>query len=142
MLALVLVGGISVGCQTSKMNPPSGFVEVDSYGEFRAVSPEGITLAYKAQNNPETGDLAFWSKAVKRSLVQKGHTFEQEEKVETRSGMNGVLLKLTKMRSGTQFTYWVALYVRGAKVHVVQAGGKSEDFESHSQEIRKSMQSL
>lgn len=142
--SLLLVGVLLAGCQVSKIRTPSGFVEVDSYRhEFRAVSPEGVTLAYRTQENPKDGTLAFWTKAIKRTLVeQKGHQFQAEEELTSTSGMSGILLKCSKLRSGTQFDYWVAVYLAGSKLHVVDAGGKTADFQAYQADILKSMRSL
>ncbi len=142
--SLLLVGVLLAGCQVSKIRTPSGFVEVDNYrDEFRAVSPEGVTLAYRTEENPKDGTPAFWAKAIKRTLVeQKGHQVKAEEDLTSTSGMSGVLLKCSKVRSGTQFDYWVAVYLAGSKLHVVEAGGKSADFHAYQAEILKSMRSL
>jgi hypothetical protein len=142
ILSLAFLGG----CQASRIDTPSGFVEVETYhGDpiYRAVSAEGVKIEYRTHENPNGGTLEFWRRAVRRTLVEgKGHTLVESTAITSESGAEGELLRLTKKRSGADFSYLVALYVRGGKVHVVEAGGRKEDVAAHEDGLLSALRSL
>lgn len=144
LLAVSLVA--LAGCQRSRIETPAGFVEIETYhGDpiYRAVSAEGVKIEYRTHDNPSGGTLAFWARAAQRALVEgKGHTLVDSLDVTSDSGVDGKLLRLTKKRSGAEFTYMVALYVRGGKVHVVEAGGRKEDVATCEDELMAALRSL
>jgi hypothetical protein len=142
ILSLAFLGG----CQTSRIDTPSGFVEVETYhGDpiYRAVSAEGVKIEYRTHENPNGGTLEFWRRAVQRTLVEgKGHTLAESREITSDSGADGRLLRLSKQRGGADFSYLVALYVRGGKVHVVEAGGRREDVAGYEEGLLAALRSL
>jgi hypothetical protein len=145
-LAILLAGTSAGGC-ASEMQWPPGFVEVDrdSRGPFtqRAVSADGVVVALRAEPNPKDATVDFWVSAVREELVnRRGYTLAKEEAATSADGAPGKLLTFTAQRSGVEFTYVTALYVKGREVLVGEAGGKTEAFTPKADAIRKCLTGL
>jgi hypothetical protein len=51
-------------------------------------------------------------------------------------------MTFTAQRSGAEFTYMTAVYVRGPQVLLAEAGGKSQAVAPKADELRKSLASV
>ena len=54
-------------------------------------------------------------------------------------GNPGVLMTFAAQRSGVEFSYMAAVYIKGGKVLIAEAGGKSETFAPRMPELRKAI---
>jgi hypothetical protein len=139
LIALLML----VGCKTAQMTPPAGFVAVDEVRrgnyDYRAVSADGVVVAVRTEENSRGGDLEFWAKATLNQLQQQGYKLVNDEGVTSAAGTKGMLLEFTQKRSGTDYAYIVAVFVRPDRVIVPEAGGKSEMVEPVRPEVVKSL---
>jgi hypothetical protein len=142
----LLVAATAVGC-THTIDLPSNFVAVekDALGDYvaRGVSADGVVVALRSENNPKNGTLEFWQRAIKNELVvSKGYKLEKEEAVTDRAGTAGTLLLCTAQRSGTDFTYLLAVYVTSEAVLIAEAGGKTEAVTPRLEDLKTAIRSV
>lgn len=80
----------AVGCtHPATMAAPSGFSRVDGQYDFRAVNPQGIVVASRAEKNDPKSDLGFWSAAIDLKLARKGYTRTASNDVKSSDGLAG-----------------------------------------------------
>jgi hypothetical protein len=145
ILTLVAAAGALAGC--GRMDLPAQFVEVQRAHrgpyDMRAVSPDGVVLAVRTEDNTDEGDAAFWSKAIRNKLVEdKGYRLVDEKTVTTRGRTPGVMLTFEAERSGVPHRYYTAVYTKGWKVLVGEAGGRAEDIGPLEHEIVHALQTV
>ena len=109
---------------------PPGYVEFeDRYDgdEWRAATADGVVLGVRAYDNEPTGDLSFWVRAVQNRLRdQGGYALLGTQRVVDRAGLEGQLMKYGHDEEKTPHVYWIAVYVDGDRVWVLEAGGTQE----------------
>jgi hypothetical protein len=125
-LALALAGcGRPYVVQT-----PPGFVEFeDRYDgdEYRAATADGVVLGVRAYDNEPTGALEFWVRAIQNKLRdQGGYALLGTQRIVDRAGLQGQLMKYGHDEDKTPHVYWIAVYVDGDRVWVLEAGGTKE----------------
>ncbi|MFB3894430.1 MAG: hypothetical protein ACE15C_20710 [Phycisphaerae bacterium] len=142
--ATVMILGCAIlgGCSPALPLPP-GFVDVgrDNLGPYsqRAVSADGVVIAIRTEDNPKNATLDFWAPAIRDELVdRRGYTLVREEPV-TSGALGGKLMIFSSQRSGVEFTYLAAVYVKGSQVVIAEAGGKREAVTPKVDAIRKSL---
>ena len=121
---------------------PPGYVKVEpSRGwRFRAVSAEGAAFTLRTEENPENGDLAFWEKAIKNKLVKvRGYKLADRRETTLKDQTPGVELVFDYSRDGSDYTYSVALFVKGRRVHVFEAAGAKDQMTTDLPEIRSAI---
>jgi hypothetical protein len=130
----------AAGCSGYRL--PAGYVKVDPPwdAQFKAVSAEGSALVYRTEENPENGNLAFWEKAVTNRLVDVGgYQRTDRQEIRNQNGVPGVELTFNRAQVGADYVYVLALYVRGNRVHVLEAAGPKDKFTADLPEIRKAI---
>ena len=145
-IAAALALGALAGCSPGIQWPP-GFVEVgkENLGPYaqRAVSADGVVVALRTEPNPKNAAADFWATAIRDELVsRRGYALAKEEPLTSADGAPGRLLTFTAQRSGVEFTYLTAVYVRGQQVLLAEAGGKSQTVAPKADELRKSLASV
>ncbi len=121
---------------------PAGYVKVDPPWDarFKAVSAEGSALTYRVESNPENGNLAFWEKATTNRLVEiGGYRRTDRQEIRNQNGAAGVQMTFDYAQVGVDYIYVLALYVRGDRVHVIEAAGPKDKFSADLPEIRKAI---
>ncbi len=133
------LAALTVGCQYPL---PPGYVKVDPPWDvdFRAVSAEGSALTVRTEENPENGDLAFWEKAVRTRLVDvRGYKLAERKDVTHKGGTSGVEMTFDYVADGTDYSYLLTMFVKGDRVHLLEAAGVKEQIEPDLAAIRKSI---
>jgi hypothetical protein len=139
-IAAALLALLAAGCSGYRL--PAGYVKVDPPWDarFKAVSAEGSALIYRTEENPENGNLAFWEKAVTNRLVDVGgYQRTDRQEIRNKSGVPGVELTFEHAQVGVDYLYVLALYVRGGRVHVLEAAGPKDKFTPDLPDIRKAI---
>ena len=119
------------GCAMHTMDIPANFVAVDKSAldgyDVRAVSADGVAVGLRSQSNPKNGSVEFWAEAIQNELTaSKGYKLEKEEPLTSASGASGKLLVFSAQQSGADFTYMLAVFVRGDAILIAEAGGKAD----------------
>ena len=130
------------GCAHSLVLPQS-FIPVPADQrqgyDVRAVSPDGVVLAVRAEQSPAGGSLEFWTQAARNELEGRGYKLEAKEDVRGDAGRAGRLLSFSTQREGAEFLYILALYVGPRDILTAQAGGKADLLKPMQAEIRKAL---
>lgn len=124
----------AAGCTTFALAAPEHFVKLEepdwSDYEMRAVNADGVVLAVRQADNEATaGSLTFWTDAVKNRLrTVRGYALLEEKPVRAATGEEGHQLRLGRDEGSQAYDYWVTIFVTDHFVHVVEAGGRREEF--------------
>jgi hypothetical protein len=122
-----------------EMEHPNDFVEIDegysSYDE-RAASAHGVVLgAREVENDPE-GNLQFWVDAIKNRLrMNGGYALVEELDVTAATGERGKQLRFGRDQNGIPFVYWLTVFVTDDYIHLVEAGGREEQFREAEERV-------
>jgi hypothetical protein len=129
-LGAALVLALSACGRPYVVQTPPGFVEFeDRYegDEYRAATADGVVLGVRAYDNEPTGALEFWVRAIQNRLRdQGGYALLGTQRIVDRAGLQGQLMKYGHDEEKTPHVYWVAVYVDGDRVWVLEAGGTKE----------------
>jgi hypothetical protein len=136
---------LSAGCARGyAIETPDGFAELDDnddYG-YRATSAEGVVLAVRKEDNDPKGGLDFWSTAVKNDLSARGYQLAKTKSIKSKNGVAGQELRYETVRSGRPNVLWVAVFVSGKHVIVVEAGGDVAHFEKSEDKVEAAIENL
>jgi hypothetical protein len=111
---------------------PKGFVDLDQGGTYdqRATTADGLVLAGREIENDPEGDLAFWSHAIENQMrLRGGYALLDKQKVKTRNGHEGEILRFGHDEGNEPHLYYVALFVtpgtfwEDGTIYLVEAGG-------------------
>jgi hypothetical protein len=145
---LLLLGlgasALSTGCHGFEIKTPDGFAELDGNDDYsyRATSAEGVVLAVRKEKNDPEGGLDFWSSAVKNDLTQRGYRLVESKNVKSKNGVAGTELRCEMTRAGRPNVLWVAVFVSGSRVIVVEAGGDVAHFEHSEDRVQAAIENL
>ncbi len=128
LFALTTLAAALGGCHG--MDVPADFVAMDRPGldgyEARAVSADGAVLGLRTETNAKNGTLDFWANAIRGELVAaRGYTLTKEEPINGAAGA-GKCMTFTASRSGAEFTYVIAVFLRYDTILIAEAGGKTD----------------
>lgn len=144
-LTLSLAALCAVGCASVSLDAPAGFARLDATDDYawRAVSADGVVLAVRDVPNRPEANLAFWARTVDERLRVRGYTREAEPReVRSRDGVPGTQFRYDRTEEGRAHRYQVTVFVRGARVYVVEAGGDREPFDPAQDAIDRAVTSL
>ncbi len=138
--------GLLSSCVSMQV-PERFLVTTRGADELKAITPEETKLWLREFNDPDRGDLAFWSEALRRDLVEnRGYTLLSEGKIEDAGGNVGTELVLEATIQGRAVRELLALFVfPGAfdnRIRVVELVGEKEPFEAALDEVRASIKTL
>ncbi len=146
--ALVLAVALAVtGCGSSfAMTAPDGFVELDednSNYDARFTSADGVVISVRAIEHDPEGDLAFWVEAItSRIRMNGGYALLDTKDVRAGSGQTGTQLRFGRDQNGTPFKYWVTIFVTESHLHLVETGGRTEQFDAAEARVERAIESL
>src|SRR5439155_27142454 len=127
-LISLLVGLSAAPCaHPATMSAPSGFGRVDGSYDYRAVNPQGVVVAARAEKNDPKSDLGFWAAAVDLKLARKGYTRTSSADVKSSDGIAG---RLMKYDTGAGNVYWIAVFATDNRALVSEATGWKTDMDA------------
>jgi len=129
--ALALAGSVLClalpACRGFKAEAPEGFAAFDDWTRFRAVSPEGVLYRVRSEKNDPEATLPFWREALKKRMLDAGYTLVTDG--EAKAGAEaGYLLEVAAPVGQEDYTYLVAVFVRGSRLTIVEASGEVSKF--------------
>ena len=133
----------------SKGRPPMRFRLPENYVLFRrgsdtaAVSADGVSLLVQKRDNYEGGSLDFWSRLVRRQLVeQRCVSIAAEKGLQLVTKVPANLFAGMKIIAGEEIGYAVGVAVNRSFVYVFEAWGPAAALEKDMEKIEESVQSL
>lgn len=127
MKRILVLAFLLAGCTPFQATAPDGFAPFDDWGEFRAVSPEGVTFRVRAEDNEPEADLAFWAEALKNRMDDAGYVFVEDGDVSAGS-VKGYRLELAAPFGQEDYTYLIAIFVSGSNIVIVESAGEVTRF--------------
>lgn len=109
------------------------FSEIKPGHLFEAMSPDGVKIQGREEDNyPEETKADFWAKAVKNYVPQRGY-----ELIKEGTEKEGKFFVFLVPGSKYDYFYWVYFEVFGAKIRLVEAGGRYALLEKYQEKILK-----
>jgi len=142
LLASILVLAAACGSPVTLQTPDDFVVLDDDDGPYdvRATSAHGVVISARAVDNDSEGSLAFWVDAIKNRLrTLGGYALLEETDVTAASGQRGKQLEFGRDVGGQTYVYWLAIYVTGDTVYLVEAGGRQDRFEPVQDRVRQAL---
>lgn len=143
--ALVL-SPLAAGCfhgPRAELTPPSDFASMDDpHGyDWRAASARGVVLATRTEPNDLRANVDFWAQSIDLRLQRDGYAPDGVPRdVTSASGVRGRQLRYTRAEGDRRtYRYWLTLFVDGARVTLVEAGGDQEVFDPARPEVERAV---
>lgn len=123
-----------------KFDPPSDFVRYYSDENLvEAVNADGMRIKVQKHENFDKGNLEFWKKLVRRSLIEiRAVAVGREDSVDN----NAWLVTGTREVAGSQYGYLLLLSRSDRNLFTFEAWGPKAQFEAARAALEKSAKSL
>lgn len=142
LLALSL---LAPACASFHLDTPGGFAELsdDAHYDYRATNADGVVLAVRVVRNEPAANLEFWGRVVDERLRRQGYVPASDPgPVQSANGVPGVMFRYGATVGGRAHRYQVAVFVRGRRVYVVEAGGDQEVFDPAAPAVARAFRSF
>jgi hypothetical protein len=155
LLLLALVG---TACNNDfEPKTPKGFVAFDtSYAnhwwetddkdpeyDYRATSPDGVTLAVRRVKNDPKGDVGYWSDAIAQRLTAYGtYDVTSSRDITNHQGVAGREITLKHTADGSEHVYRVAVYDRKGWLYVIESAGDTQKMANWSIALDQAVQGI
>lgn len=110
-------------CRAFHAEAPTGFAAYEGSDRFRAVSPDGVVYRVRQAPNKPEADLPFWKEALKKRMLDAGYHLHAEADIKAKGGEPGALLELSAPLGTVDYSYLVAIYVKGGHIVIAEAAG-------------------
>lgn len=110
-------------CRVFHAEAPTGFAAYEGSDRFRAVSPDGVVYRVRQERNKPEADLPFWKEALKKRMLDAGYQVQREGDIKAKGGEPGALLELSAPLGTVDYSYLVAIYVKGGHIIIAEAAG-------------------
>jgi hypothetical protein len=146
----VLAALAFAGCATS-MRLPDEFLQLRKGNGFRAVTADDARLWVRTFDNPEEGNLPFWSRILEEEFARnRGYTVKNRGDCNDAAGHEGRWLECTAQVDGESTGYLVAVFLlpknmlalSGPKVCVCEYGAREPVFQQHVEAVRGALATL
>ncbi|MGK0289342.1 MAG: hypothetical protein ACI86H_000779 [bacterium] len=121
--------------------PPKGFALFHETEAYKAVTPDKVIYKIRTKENKPFADLSFWKHALKRHMLNNGYHFQSEEEIQA-IDKKGYLLDLVASLGNSDYSYLVAIFMKGKRILIVEAAGEVKNFRSRRKDIIQSIQNL
>lgn len=139
VLALAFSVGL-LGCgPTYRMRAPDSFKRFEDSGSFKWVTASGVMLKAREVENYPRADLAFWTDAMKRHLLERGYAFREEHCFETDGKLPGCTLEFLVPRGAEDWVIAETVFVVGKRIVLVEVGGAFARYEPVQSELRQAL---
>ena len=141
---LLLIG--TVGCEPKiTMQTPEGFAKLDaSHTSYltKAMSADQVVVTSKICEGLEGADVNFWAASISRELTSRKYVLQKQEDITSNSSLKGKLLEFKLDSVSGTYLYYVAVFVKGKKVLIGEAGGQEAAIAKHRKVIIDSFKTL
>lgn len=121
---------------------PPEFAAFSKPSRFAALTADDLKARVRVFRNKPKADLIFWKEAVSTRMKNAGYRIASDQTVQAKGGPV-ILLPLSAPSGDQDYTYWIALGVRGSRIVVVEIAGETSLFsESRQATLRTALESL
>jgi len=126
---LLALAAFALACGPAfTINEPPGFVEIDNdYDnyDYRGTTADGLVISVREIAHDPKGEPAFWLKAVKNAMRDRGgYALLDEVAVTSADGVRGTELRFGHDEEGDKpHLYYVAVFVTDSHIVLFEAGG-------------------
>ncbi len=136
-LAGLLASFAVAGCVS--LATPEGYAERTRTGgyAYQAVSTDASIIAVEVYENedPERGDLAYWTEAARKHMtLARGYALLEEGDFVSPQGP-GHWMKFSKKHKGVDHLYLLGLVIDGDDIYAIEAGGETELFKDDVERV-------
>ncbi len=137
----LLMLATSAGCKDFEAPAPAGFATFDDWFDLRAVSSDGVMYRVRTEENDPRAELGFWREALKKRMVDAGYAFIAESEIKA-GEKTGYLLELAAPVGQQDYTFVVAMFVRGSDLVIVESSGEVTRFAKHRDAVVKAIEQI
>lgn len=147
----VISGNVAANADTSRrerrairFDPPASYIRFyDRDDVSETMSADGVILRIQKQDNYPGGDVVFWTKLARRTLVEnRSIALEQDQEVSSRDKAAGRVLVGRRDLAGQKSGYLLALFVTEDGVYAAEAWGPLAAFEKDREALINAVKSL
>jgi hypothetical protein len=140
----------AAGCATS-MRLPDQFLQLRKGNGYRAVTADDARIWVRTFDNPEEGNVEFWSKILAEDLGRnRGYKIVNQGECRDAEGHDGRWLECSAQVDGEAMGYLVAVFsvpksvlgLAGSKVCVCEFGAREPVFQQHVEAVRTALATL
>ena len=128
LLILFATACLTTACATHKLEPPSGFAQVDSDDySTTMMAPDHVGLNVRVWDNVKGGSLAFWGEDLVNKLGARGYALKGQKPVESKNGVAGTRFDFDYTApDGVEKFYSAVLFTSDDYRVVLQVAGNAE----------------
>lgn len=144
LAAFVLLGFVVSGCATPRavVDTPEGFAAYASRREpYRALTPEGVILRARVDENKPQQALSFWRDTLRNHMTSVGYPARTEDEFE-RSGGAGFYFEWVAPVGDEDWYYLTAVSVFDDSIAVVEAAGEHSAYTGYREAILSTLSTL
>jgi hypothetical protein len=132
LLLAAFIAIMITGCATpTVMKTPDGFARFDKERNFRAASPDGVTLvAYPVSERgvDEKSAEKTWIDEIDRVMKSKGYVFVTDQNLAMNNGLAGYYCEYEVLYNGEPFIYACLFVKKTDKLYICEAGGPKKNY--------------
>lgn len=151
MKTLIAVLTLSLGAAACgpafEVSTPPEFVELEeeySRYDYRATSADGLVIAAREIENESKGGAAFWLKAIKNRMRERGgYALLEELPLKSADGVPGTQLRFGHDEgSANPHLYYLSVFVTEDMIYLFEAGGTKELMTAQAAQIDASLKAF
>jgi hypothetical protein len=139
---LLAASTLLTGCVTAPtVATPQGFASYSDAELPTAVSPEGVGFRLRTVANDPPQDLAFWSEAISRHMVDSGYLPYAQESFSSPAGA-GEAFEWIAPVGEDDWIYLTAIVVADEEIYVAEAAGPTSVYAHHREAVRAALETI
>ena len=142
-LLIVFAGAVLLGActVTPSVTTPAGFARFPGDERALAVSPEGVGFEVRVTENDPVQDIAFWSEALERHMLDSGYLPYEQSRFASRVG-DGQAFEWLAPVGADDWVYLTAIVVAGDSVIIAEAAGPYDYYREHRDAILDAIETI
>jgi len=137
-----LLATLLSGCAPYKAQAPEGYAAWDQSSPYKAISADGVLFRVHSESDETKAGLQFWKEAVHTKLNDAGYLFQDSTAIKIGSGEDAWVLEYATPMGARDYTYTVALTVKGEDIVIAESGGELEDYKKDREKIIAALKKL
>jgi hypothetical protein len=138
--AVLLITCLS--CTRVRVDVPEGFARQRTWGEYHAISPEGLRFSVRTVKNYPRKELAFWKDVLKAHLEEEGYTPLGEGEPFRAGDVDGTVYEWAVPLGQDDYVYLVAVMPAGRRIIIAEAAGEHTLFARYRQALYECLQTV